>query len=118
MTPCAAFEDRLIDYPDLHPDDCAAVNEHVADCLACRGYLATLREIDAKLMADVGSIRMNPARYAEVKRQTERTVPVRRASRLPECLDFAAASAVCAFGYTLAWQTGLFAYVVMALFPD
>jgi len=29
-----------------------------------------------------------------------------------------AAGAVCAFGSAVAWQTGLLAYVVMALFTD
>ena len=118
MTPCAAFEDRLIDYVDLAAADRAVVDDHVAGCSACRQFLATLQEIDTQLTADVRAIRLNPDRYAEVRRQVETTMPVARASHLPEWLDFVAAVAVCAFGYTLAWQTGIFAYVVMALFSD
>jgi hypothetical protein len=36
---------------------------------------------------------------------------VARPSRLPEWMDFVAAGAVCAFGYGLAWQTSVFAYI-------
>ena len=115
MTPCVAFEDRLIDYGDLRPGDGAVVDEHVAGCPACREYLATLKEIDTKLTADVRAIQLNPERYAEVRRQTESVRPVVRSSRLPEWLDFVAACAVCAFGYGLAWHSGVIAYLISTL---
>lgn len=41
---------------------------------------------------------------------------VARVSRVPEWMDFVAASAVCAVGYAVAWQTGLIAYVVTSIF--
>jgi hypothetical protein len=50
-----------------------------------------------------------------VRRQTGSMRPVVRTSRLPEWLDFVAACAVCAFGYGLAWQSGVIAYLFSAL---
>jgi protein-L-isoaspartate O-methyltransferase len=43
------------------------------------------------------------------------TEPIGRMTRLPEWLDFLAASAVLAFAGGLGWQSGLFALVVNAL---
>lgn len=115
MKACAAFEDRLVDYRDLPSRDRREVDEHLKGCAACRQYLAVLQEIDSALAAQVRQIRIDPRRYAAVRRQTSVAMPMSKASRLPEWLDFVAASAVCAFSYALAWQTGLFAYLAAAV---
>lgn len=114
MTPCGTFEDRLIDYADLSPIERTEVDNHVNGCAACRGYLALLRELDATLGAEVRGVHLDPQRVADVRKLTGGE-PIARITRLPEWLDFVAASAVLAFAGGFAWQTGLFALLVSAL---
>jgi len=116
MTPCAAFEDRLLEYDELSAADRRDVDAHVAGCGACHEYLELLREVDAALTAEVRGIRIDPRRYDAVKKQAMSAAPLTRVTRLPEWMDFVAAGAVCAFASAVAWQTGLLAYVLMALF--
>ena len=74
-----------------------------------------LREIDATLAAQVRAVHLNPQRDAEIRQSVAHAEPIGRISRLPEWLDFVAAGAVCAFAGGLAWQAGLFAFVVSAM---
>jgi anti-sigma factor RsiW len=111
MSPCTAFEDRLLEYGELSPTDRHDVDEHVIDCASCRQYLALLREVDAALTAEVRGIRIDPQQYDAVRQLVMTAPAVARPSRLPEWMDFVAAGAVCAFGYGLAWQTSVFAYI-------
>ena len=112
MKACAAFEDRLIDYRDLSPDERAAVDAHLSGCGSCREYLTLLQEIDATLTAHVRDIRLDPQRYSDIRQIVTTAPPIAHVTRLPEWLDFVAAAAVCAFAYGLAWQTGVFDYLV------
>ena len=115
MKACTAFEDRLIDYDDLSAEDRFEVDEHLTGCASCREYLAVLREIDVTLAAQVRLVHLDPQRVTEIRQVVTATEPIARVSRLPEWLDFVAASAVCAFTYGLAWQTGVFDYVASAM---
>ena len=114
MKPCAAFEDRLVDYAELGADERSHVDAHVRDCSACREYLTLLREIDATLGAEVRGVHLDPQRVADV-RHSPAAEPIVRVSRVSEWLDFVAAGAVLAFAGGLAWQAGLFALVVNVL---
>lgn len=115
MTACPAFEDRLLDYRDLAPLDRQAVDAHLAGCPDCRDYVQMLSEVDAAFSSQVRATRLAPRRLAEVRERIASDIPVGRVTRLPEWLDFAAACAVCAFGYGLVWQSGLIAYLVYTL---
>jgi anti-sigma factor RsiW len=112
---CAAFEDRLIDYDDLSAEDRFEVDEHLTGCASCREYLTVLREIDVTLSAQVRLVHLDPQRVTELRQMVTATEPIGRMTRLPEWLDFLAASAVLAFAGGLGWQSGLFALVVNAL---
>ena len=115
MKACAEFEDRLIDYGELSAAERLEVDEHVDGCAPCRHYLSVLQEIDAALAGEARQIHLDPQRFADVRQQAMDAMPIPRASRLPEWLDFVAAGAVCAFSYALAWQTGLFTYLADAV---
>ena len=116
MSPCPAFEDRLLDYEALSAAERHDVDAHTNGCASCRQYLVLLREVDAALTAEVRGIHIPPQRYDTILHQVMAAPPVARVSRLPEWMDFVAAGAVCAFGGAVAWQTGLITYVVMAFF--
>ena len=118
MIACPAFEDRLLEYRELAPLDRQDVNEHLAGCTACREYLDTLEDVDATFSSQLRGMRLGAHRLDGIRERISSDIPVGRVTTLPEWLDFAAAGAICAFGYTFAWQTGVFAYVVMALFSD
>lgn len=115
MTACPAFEDRLLDYHDLAPSDRETVDAHLAGCTDCRDYLQMLSEVDAAFSSRLGETRLASRQLAEVRERIASHIPVGRVTKLPEWLDFAAACAVCAFGYGLAWQSGLIAYLVATL---
>jgi anti-sigma factor RsiW len=115
MSACAAFEDRLIDYRELPPDERVEVDEHVSRCASCREYLTLLEEIDTTLTTHVRDIHLDPRRYADIRQIVTTAPPIARVTRLPEWLDFVAASAICLFAYGLAWQTSVFALVVNTL---
>ena len=114
MKACAAFEDRLIDYDELSAQDRGEIDTHVRDCPACREYLAVLRDIDVTLSAHVRRVHLDPQRLTELRQVVTATEPIGRNTRLPEWLDFVAATAVLAFAGGLAWQAGLLAAVVHA----
>ena len=115
MTACPLFEEQLLDYSELASLERQAVDAHLAGCAGCREYLRMLGEIDVALSTELGAVRLDPHRLADVRERIAAAVPVSRVSKLPEWLDFAAACAICVFGYTLATQTGLLAYVIYAL---
>ena len=115
MTACPAFEDRLLDHRDLAPFDRQAVDEHLAGCTGCRDYLQTLAEVDAAFSSQLRAMTLAPRQLADVRERIASDIPVSRVTGLPEWLDFAAACAVFAFGYGLAWQSGLIAYLVSTL---
>jgi hypothetical protein len=74
-----------------------------------------LDEVDAALFALLRDARFKGQRFVDMRQLVAADTPVAAVSRLPECLDFVAACAVFAFGYGLAWQTGLIAYLVSTL---
>ena len=115
MSACPAFEDRLLDYDDLPSTDRSTVDAHLTDCPGCREYLQLLSEVDASLSASLREARLESQRLVDVRQLIAAETPVAAVSRLPEWLDFVAACAVFAFGYGLAWQTGLIAYLVSTL---
>ena len=115
MTACPAFEDRLLDYRDLAPLDRRTVDAHLAGCTDCRDYLQILTDVDAAFSAQLRGTTLAPRQLADVRERIASDRPVGRVTRLPEWLDFAAACAVCAFGYGLAWQSGLIAYLISTL---
>jgi RNA polymerase sigma-70 factor (ECF subfamily) len=49
VMPCAAFEDRLLDYADLSAAARETVDAHTSTCADCREYLETLASIDVEL---------------------------------------------------------------------
>ena len=112
MKPCAAFEDRLIDYDELVADEKVVVDTHLQGCPSCREYLTLLREIDSTLAAHAREIHLDPRRSADIRQIVTTSPPIARVTRLPEWLDFVAAAAICAFTYGFAWQAGVFEYVV------
>ena len=115
MSACPAFEDRLLDYRDLAPPDRQAVDAHLAGCPDCREYAQMLSEVDAAFSSQLRATTIAPRRLGEVRERIASDPPVSRVTILPEWLDFAAACAVCAYGYGLAWQSGLIAYLVSIL---
>ena len=74
-----------------------------------------LHEVDAALVALLRDARFEGQRFVDMRQLVAADTPVAAVSRLPECLDFVATRAVFAFGYGLAWQTGLIAYLVSTL---
>ena len=70
---------------------------------------------DSAMSTWIGAVRLDPHCLADVRQRIAAAEPVSRISKLPEWLDFAATCAICVFGYTLATQTGLLAYVIDAL---
>ena len=115
MTACSAFEDRLLDYRDLAPSDRQTVDAHLAGCTDCRDYLQMLSEVDAAFSSGLRETTLAPQRLAALRELIASDIPVGRVTKLPEWLDFAAACAVCAFGYGLARQSGLIAYLISIL---
>jgi anti-sigma factor RsiW len=115
VKPCAAFEDRLIDYDELVAEARTDVDTHLAGCASCREYLSLLRELDASLSVQVRAVHLKPQRIAEIQQSVAHAEPIARISRLPEWLDFVAAGAVLAFASALAWQAGLYVAVLNAL---
>jgi anti-sigma factor RsiW len=115
MNACRAFEDRLLDYGELPPADRLPVDAHLSGCLACREYVRMLAEVDAALSASQHVTRLEGWRLPDVRQLIAADTPVAAVSKLPEWLDFAAACAVFVFGYGLAWQTGLIAYLASTL---
>jgi hypothetical protein len=116
MSPCPAFEDRLLDYDTLPAPERHRVDAHTDGCASCRQFLAVLREVDAAFTTEVRGLRLPPQRYGVMLHQVMTAPPIARVSRLPEWMDFVAAGAVCASGCAVAWQTGLLTYVVMSIF--
>ena len=115
MTPCKPFQDQLIDYDELGPDERLDVDAHLTGCMSCREYLAILHDIDVALAAHSSSIRLGAERVAAIRRAIDAAVPVRRVSARSEWLDFVAASAVVAYACGLAWSIGLVGVAVLAL---
>jgi anti-sigma factor RsiW len=115
VTACSAFEDRLLDYRDLAALDRQAVDAHLAGCPDCRDYLQMLSVVDAAFSSQLRETTLAPRQLTEIRERIASDIPVGRVTTLPEWLDFAAACAVCAFGYGLAWQSGLIAYLVSTL---
>jgi predicted anti-sigma-YlaC factor YlaD len=81
MSPCAAFEERLLDYEALGPADRSPVDDHVAGCAACHEFRTALARADAELQAVFESPQAPPALSRRIRAQ------VRRPSALPEILD-------------------------------
>jgi len=104
MTPCAAFEDRLIDYDDLDTELRAVVDRHVELCRGCREYLTTLREIDAALTNTTADVRLRDATIPRV-RECGRAGGVVQLSASPEWLDLIAAIAIVACACGIVWST-------------
>jgi anti-sigma factor RsiW len=115
MSACPAFEDRLLEYDELPSTDRITVDAHLTICPGCREYLQLLGEVDAALFASLRDARFAGQRFVDMRQLVAADTPVAAVSRLPECLDFVATCAVFAFGYGLAWQTGLIAYLVSTL---
>lgn len=115
MKPCPAFEDHLIDYDGLAPEEWREVDEHLRGCSACREYLAMLRDLDAMLSTQVRRVHLDSQRLSEIRQRATAAEPISRLSRMPEWLDFVAAAAFLAFASGLAWQAGLFVAVLNAL---
>jgi anti-sigma factor RsiW len=80
MTPCAQFEEHLLDYDELSLVHRAALDAHLATCSACREFRTALERADAALETSLGSVhaplRVKHAVLAQV-----------RPSALPEVLD-------------------------------
>jgi hypothetical protein len=81
MTPCALFEDRLLDYATLSAADRRTVDDHMLGCAGCREFLAALARADSELEHVFGSPAAPPALARKVLGQ------VRRPSAIPEILD-------------------------------
>jgi anti-sigma factor RsiW len=111
MTPCAAHEDRLIDYDDFDTELRAEVDRHVELCPGCREYLTTLREIDAALTATTAHVRLRDATIHRV-RECGHAGGVVQLSAAPEWLDLIAAIAIGACVGGIVWSTASSALAV------
>ena len=113
--PCAQFEDLLLDYEQLDPQQRRSIDAHVAACADCRAFLDSLADLDAACSDRFAQFRA-PAGFREVVlRRIDREVPLRRPSYVPEVLYFVGWAAVVAIAVGLLYQTGILLQLTAAL---
>ena len=99
---CELFEDRLLGYDELHGQDRASVDAHVAGCSGCREFLEALEQVDRSLTAMYSGLRSHRLLSTQV---------IRKPSAWPEVLDFcgwaAVVAAIVLLAVTLAGQLGI-----------
>src|SRR2546428_13865304 len=98
--PCAEFEDLLLDYDELDSEELQAANAHVAECVGCRAFLETLKELDVSLTNFFAGYNVSPTFRQSVIRRLESRPESPRPSFVPEVLDFIGWAAVFAI---IAW---------------
>lgn len=81
----------FLDYDELAAGERAAVDAHMAECGACRAYLAVLADLDAGLTQVYAGAHVSPA----FRRSVAGALP-RKPSFVPELLDFLGWAAVIA----------------------
>ena len=113
--PCAQFEDLLLDYGHLDPEQRGSIDAHVAACADCRAFLDSLAEMDAACSARFAQLGAPTAFREAVLRRIDREVPLRRPSYVPEVLDFVGWAAVVAIAVGLLYQTGILVQLTAAL---
>jgi anti-sigma factor RsiW len=101
--PCAAFEDRLLDYADLAAAEREVVDVHTANCADCREYLETLTSLDTHLSNQLIRVLAESKPSLDMAATTLARVRAPRPTALPELLDFVGWSAVVGILSALAW---------------
>jgi|GEM_PF-2334015 len=85
--PCAEFEDLLIRYAELTPDERRRADAHLRGCPECQIWLEALASVDAALTAEFEGVRAPVTLAAALRNRLPRPRP-QRVSAMPEILDF------------------------------
>jgi predicted anti-sigma-YlaC factor YlaD len=84
---CAAFEELLLDYPDLPAQERAAVDLHLMQCVSCRQYSDTLWQLEAALTKQFASVQPSELLHSRLHAIKTSRSPLTAPSFLPELLD-------------------------------
>jgi anti-sigma factor RsiW len=84
--PCTAFEERLIAYDELGPDERKAVNAHLSHCQDCGSFLSALADLDSSLSATLSKAAVSAGFSTSVMQKLRRPA-FQRPSVVPEVLD-------------------------------
>ncbi len=103
--PCTEFEDLLVDYARLAPEERRRADAHLQTCPSCRSWLEALAEIDAALISEFEDIHAPVTLATGARQRVAQSLPA-RVSAVPEILDFVGwLGVICA--------AGLLAYFLM-----
>jgi anti-sigma factor RsiW len=98
---CTSFENLLLAYQDLSPQDRQRLNLHLAECDGCRSYRDALEQLDSVLTQRLRGIEASEAFrsriYSRISAPTTLTAP----SFVPELLDLIGWAAVVAVVFVL-----------------
>jgi anti-sigma factor RsiW len=97
--PCPAFEDLILEYCEdgLAAAQRGRVEEHVAECPACRAFLELQRELDSALREAIGKPEPSAAFHQRILRRVASEAEEPR-SWVPLILDAVGYSAIAALG--------------------